>query len=78
MSAIGASQIDVHLTGLPALTVDEHGVITDPQGALKVNDKLRLVPGHCDPTCNVHDWYVGVRNGKVECLWPVTARGLAY
>lgn len=57
---------------------DEHGVITDPSGVLKVNDKLKLVPGHCDPTCNVHDWYVGVRNGKVECLWPVTARGLAY
>ena len=57
---------------------DEHGVIADPSGVLKVNDKLRLVPGHCDPTCNVHDWYVGVRNGKVECLWPVTARGLAY
>ncbi|WP_299659349.1 3-hydroxy-D-aspartate aldolase BhcC [uncultured Ruegeria sp.] len=57
---------------------DEHGVIGDPDGALKVNDKLRLVPGHCDPTCNVHDWYVGVRNGKVEALWPVSARGKAY
>jgi 3-hydroxy-D-aspartate aldolase len=57
---------------------DEHGVIADPNGALKVNDKLKLVPGHCDPTCNVHDWYVGVRNGKVETIWPVTARGLAY
>ncbi|TDX30625.1 3-hydroxy-D-aspartate aldolase BhcC [Rhodovulum visakhapatnamense] len=57
---------------------DEHGVIADPEGVLKVGDKLRLVPGHCDPTCNVHDWYVGVRNGTVECLWPVSARGKAY
>ena len=57
---------------------DEHGVVADPKGVLKVNDKLRLVPGHCDPTCNVHDWYVGVRNGKVETLWPVSARGKAY
>ncbi|SEV91238.1 D-3-hydroxyaspartate aldolase [Cognatiyoonia koreensis] len=57
---------------------DEHGVVSDPKGALKVNDKLHLVPGHCDPTCNVHDWYVGVRNGKVETLWPVSARGKAY
>ncbi|WP_170504592.1 3-hydroxy-D-aspartate aldolase BhcC [Ruegeria arenilitoris] len=57
---------------------DEHGVVADPDGALKVNDKLRLVPGHCDPTANVHDWYVGVRNGKVETLWPVSARGKAY
>lgn len=57
---------------------DEHGVIDDPQGVLRVNDKLRLVPGHCDPTCNVHDWYVGVRGGKVEVVWPVSARGKAY
>ena len=57
---------------------DEHGVISDPDGVLKVNDKLKLVPGHCDPTCNVHDWYVGVRGGKVEQLWPVSARGKAY
>ncbi|RVT84260.1 DSD1 family PLP-dependent enzyme [Rhodobacteraceae bacterium CCMM004] len=57
---------------------DEHGVVADPDGVLDVNDKLRLVPGHCDPTCNVHDWYVGVRGGKVETLWPVSARGKAY
>ncbi len=57
---------------------DEHGVVGDPDGVLKVNDKLRLVPGHCDPTCNVHDWYVGVRGGKVETVWPVSARGRAY
>jgi 3-hydroxy-D-aspartate aldolase len=57
---------------------DEHGVVEDPNGVLKVNEKLRLVTGHCDPTCNVHDWYVGVRSGKVETLWPVSARGKAY
>ena len=34
--------------------------------------------GHCDPTCNVHDWYVGVRGGVVESVWPVSARGKAY
>ncbi|THD80853.1 DSD1 family PLP-dependent enzyme [Aliigemmobacter aestuarii] len=57
---------------------DEHGVIADPDGVLKVGEKLRLVPGHCDPTANVHDWYVGVRGGKVEVVWPVSARGKAY
>ncbi len=56
---------------------DEHGVISDPEGILKLNDKLKLIPGHCDPTCNLFDWYVGVRNGRVECLWPVTARGMS-
>ncbi|HEY9037970.1 MAG TPA: DSD1 family PLP-dependent enzyme [Roseovarius sp.] len=57
---------------------DEHGVVSDPGGVLRVGDKLRLVPGHCDPTANVHDWYVGVRHGKVETLWPVSARGKAF
>ena len=57
---------------------DEHGVISDPQNVLKVGDKLRLVPGHCDPTVNLHDWFVGVRGGKVEALWPVSARGKSY
>jgi 3-hydroxy-D-aspartate aldolase len=57
---------------------DEHGVIEDQGGVLKVGDKLKLIPGHCDPTCNVHDWYVGVRGGKVEVVWPVSARGKAY
>ena len=57
---------------------DEHGVVSDPNGVLKINEKLKLVPGHCDPTCNVHDFYIGVRNGKVETVWPVSARGKMY
>ncbi|MCH2165848.1 MAG: DSD1 family PLP-dependent enzyme [Marinovum sp.] len=57
---------------------DEHGVVADPDAVLAINEKLKLIPGHCDPTCNVHDWYVGVRHGKVETVWPVSARGKAY
>ncbi len=57
---------------------DEHGVIADPEGKLAINQKIRLIPGHCDPTCNVHDWYVLVRGDRVEDVIPVTARGLAY
>ena len=57
---------------------DEHGVIEDKRRVLRINEKFRLIPGHCDPTCNLHDWYVGVRNGKVEVVWPVSARGKSY
>ncbi len=56
---------------------DEHGIIEDRENKLMINDKLRLVPGHCDPTCNLHDWYVCVRDGVVVDLWPVSARGKA-
>jgi 3-hydroxy-D-aspartate aldolase len=56
---------------------DEHGKLEfgSETTAPKVGQKLRLVPGHCDPTVDKFDWYVGVRNGRVECLWPVAARG---
>ncbi|MFO0161423.1 MAG: DSD1 family PLP-dependent enzyme, partial [Alphaproteobacteria bacterium] len=30
---------------------------------------------HCDPTVDRYAWYVAVRKGRVECLWPVSARG---
>jgi len=58
---------------------DEHGVLKLAQGSrLTVGDKIRLVPGHCDPTVNLYDWIVGVRGDKVESVWPVTARGAFY
>ena len=59
---------------------DEHGKLEwglDEVGGMGVElgQKIRLVPGHCDPTVDRYDWYVGVRRGRVECLWPVAARG---
>lgn len=56
---------------------DEHGKLEygSETAAPKLGEKLRLVPGHCDPTVDHYDWYVGVRDGRVECLWPITARG---
>jgi D-serine deaminase-like pyridoxal phosphate-dependent protein len=61
---------------------DEHGVLAYPEGARRLvwGEKVLLVPGHCDPTVNLYDWYVGVRgfgtpDAHVETLWPVTARG---
>ena len=57
---------------------DEHGSLTFPASLgrpLALGRKLRLVPGHCDPTVDRYDWYVGVRKGRVETLWPIPARG---
>ena len=55
---------------------DEHGVLElDGTSALAVGDKLKLIPGHCDPTVNLYDWFVCMRNGRVEALWPITGRG---
>ena len=57
---------------------DEHGVLFDPNNSLKTNDKVFLIPGHCDPTCNLHDWYVVIQNEVVKEIWPVSARGFSY
>ena len=59
---------------------DEHGTLTLGRNApkLSLGQKIRLIPGHCDPTVNLHDWYVGVRNNIVESIWPVAARGAAF
>ncbi|HEY2865075.1 MAG TPA: DSD1 family PLP-dependent enzyme [Casimicrobiaceae bacterium] len=64
---------DVELVGVS----DEHGKLKVGARAarLHLGDKVMLIPGHCDPTVNLHDWYVAVRRGRVEALWPITARG---
>lgn len=56
---------------------DEHGTLHLGEGAepLALNERVRLVPGHCDPTVDRYDWYVGIRAGRVERLWPVAGRG---
>ncbi|MCX8115728.1 MAG: DSD1 family PLP-dependent enzyme, partial [Burkholderiaceae bacterium] len=45
---------------------------------VKLGDKALLVPGHCDPTVNLHDWIVAIRKGVVEAVWPVDARGAIF
>ena len=57
---------------------DEHGILKvgETNHPLAVGDKIKLIPGHCDPTVNLYDWYVGIRGGRVEALWPITARGM--
>jgi len=55
---------------------DEHGVLqVSPSAKLQLGDALLLVPGHCDPTVNLYDELVCVRNGHVEAIWPISARG---
>ncbi len=56
---------------------DEHGVLTPAAGGglPALGERLRLIPVNCDPTVNLYDRLVGVRNGVVEEVWPIDARG---
>ncbi len=59
---------------------DEHGNLDLSQSNTRwtLGDKIRLVPGHCDPTVNLYDWYVCMRGDRVEALWPIVARGAVW
>ncbi|MEO6895880.1 MAG: DSD1 family PLP-dependent enzyme [Caldimonas sp.] len=63
---------------------DEHAVLRPEPGARGtalplLGATVWLIPGHCDPTVNLHDRYVvvrgGLENGVVEALWSIDARG---
>jgi D-serine deaminase-like pyridoxal phosphate-dependent protein len=60
---------------------DEHGILRSLDGGPLpgLGELVWLVPGHCDPTVNLHDRYVALRgglvDGRVERLIPVDARG---
>jgi 3-hydroxy-D-aspartate aldolase len=56
---------------------DEHGIVSlqAPSRPITLGDKLLVVTPHCDPTVNLHDYYFPYRNGMVEEIWPIAARG---
>jgi D-serine deaminase-like pyridoxal phosphate-dependent protein len=61
---------------------DEHGILR-PAGANqrvpRLDDVVWLIPGHCDPTVNLHRYLIGVgggvARGKVEKIIRIDARG---
>lgn len=58
---------------------DEHGVVSVAPGAQApaLGDVLKLVPSHVDPTFNLHDGLVVVRDGVVQDIWEIAARGFS-
>jgi 3-hydroxy-D-aspartate aldolase len=85
-AGLKASSID---SGMPRLAdgepaeyvkaSDEHGVIQlNGAGGFNLGDKVKLIPGHCDPTVNLYDHYVCVRNERVEAIWAISARGAVW
>jgi D-serine deaminase-like pyridoxal phosphate-dependent protein len=61
---------------------DEHGILRPAAGNGRVpaiGDTVWLIPGHCDPTVNLHKYLIGVtgglRKGTVDKIIRVDARG---
>ena len=65
----------VEMTGLS----EEHGKmqVSDVNVSLTPGDKIEILPTHCCTTVNLHDKYYGIRNGIVESVWDIAARGKA-
>jgi D-serine deaminase-like pyridoxal phosphate-dependent protein len=57
---------------------DEFGQIqwtSPPTKAYQIGDKLEVIVPHCDPAVNEYDQMYGIRNGVVESILTVDARG---
>ncbi len=48
---------------------DEFGYIDGT--SLRLGDRVRFIPPHCDPTVNLYDRIYAMRGDKVEEVWPV-------
>ena len=74
-------------TGLPAVAGNagaevarmsaEHGILTlkESAGQMSIGDKIWLLPHDIGSCVNVHDYLSIVRDGKLEAVWNVAARG---
>ena len=53
---------------------DEHTTLLDPDGRLRVGDRVRLQPGHLDPTVARHEVMWVVDGDAVVDRWPIDLR----
>jgi D-serine deaminase-like pyridoxal phosphate-dependent protein len=78
LSTDEATPEPMDLTGATyGVSGDEYGALRlqDPSRELEVGDQVRILPGHCDTTVNLHNVYFAVRKGVVEHVWPIEGRG---
>jgi D-serine deaminase-like pyridoxal phosphate-dependent protein len=56
---------------------EEHGILATDQSERrpKVGEKVRIIPNHACGTTNLHDYVAAHRDGKVEAILPIAARG---
>ena len=67
----------VGFTADPIVASEEHFQLHNPTKELKVGDRVKLIPGHCCSTVNLHDRIYIVDDGKVVDRIAVTARGFS-
>ena len=75
--AKGYGQIVEYPEAAVASLSEEHGMVDLSRSAQKphVGEVVNVIPNHCCAVTNMMDEVYGVRNGRVEVVWPVAARG---
>jgi D-serine deaminase-like pyridoxal phosphate-dependent protein len=54
---------------------EEHTKVEIDPVPVRIGDRREVIPAHCCATMNLHRQCVGVRQGKVEAVWPIEASG---
>ena len=54
---------------------EEHGHLRNADGALRVGQRLALIPSHSDTTINLHDRMYGLRGERIETVFSIEGRG---
>jgi len=78
MSGDAAMPEPIGIAGVSNLRLSaEHATIelTAPNNTVRVGGRVELQVGYGDTTVHLHDEIVGMRRGRVEVIWPITARG---
>jgi D-serine deaminase-like pyridoxal phosphate-dependent protein len=59
---------------------DEHTVIEVKDRSLQplIGQKIELIPGHCDPTVNLHREFVVYDDNEIVGRWPIAAQGALF
>lgn len=68
------------VVGLEGVTVarlsEEHGILQLGPGVhLCPGEKIEFIPSHGCTTINLHEQFYAIRDGVVEAIWPIAARG---
>ena len=78
--AVGAMKGMPRVVDMPGVTavdmdVDQTVYQVEEGVALALGDQLRLIPGQQDAMVSRWDRFIGIRNGLVESVWDIQARG---
>lgn len=57
---------------------EEHSTVSAIECQAAVGDRVKIIPGHCCTTVNLHNHIYLIRQGKVMDKLPITSRGKSY